>query len=123
MTKIKHLFFFAALLMMTGLAYGQRPQAIHLEQIDGAFEQTSLELKAGQPYVFLVKNKGVDREVGFVIAPKGNTEQENHIQSAYLSKTIKDGEMSQSKEVKLEKGEYVYFCPLNPTPLYSITVK
>jgi hypothetical protein len=81
-----------------------------------------LNLKAGT-YIFEVTNTGVDHEVGFVIAPKGKTEQENHITSAYVQKTIKDGESSTSQEVKLTKGEYVYFCPMNPTPLYTLVVE
>lgn len=27
-----------------------------------------------------------------------------------------------SPEVKLKKGKYEYFCPLNPTPRYSLVV-
>ena len=68
-------------------------------------------------------NKGVDHAVGFVIAPKGKTDQDHHVQAAYLSKTIEDGESAKSGEVTLEKGEYVYFCPLNPTPQYKIMVE
>ena len=69
-------------------------------------------------------NKGVDHECGFVLAPKGMTEQKNHIPEAYLTKTIKEGETSSSKfEVTLKKGEYVYFCPMNPTPQYSLVVE
>lgn len=28
-----------------------------------------------------------------------------------------------SKKVILKKREYVYFCPLNPTPQYTLIVK
>lgn len=65
---------------------------------------------------------GVDHAVGFVIAPEGQTEQGHHIPEAYLSKTITDGEIAASQEVTLGAGEYVYFCPLNLTPQYPITV-
>ncbi len=101
----------------------QEPETVNLSQTPGAFEQTELTLEAGKAYVFEVANEGVDHKVGFVIAPKGKTDQANHISSAYLKSTIEDGETAQSNQVVLEAGEYVYFCPLNPTPQYSITVK
>ena len=68
-------------------------------------------------------NNGVDHEVGFVVAPKGMSDQKNHIKAAYLTETIKSGKSAKSGEVKLAPGEYVYFCPMNPTPEYVITVK
>ncbi len=112
------------LLLASSIAgFAQKAKTIKLEQTPGEFATTELTLKSGTPYVFEVNNKGVDHAVGFVIAPEGKTDQEHHIQSAYLSKTIKDGESAKSGEVTLEKGEYVYFCPLNPTPQYKITVK
>ena len=95
-------------------------QTIKLEQIKGDFNIQGLTLAQGD-YVFEVSNNGVDHEVGFVIAPKSNPEA--HIKTAYVQKTIKDGEKSTSKVVNLPKGEYVYFCPMNPTPKYTITVK
>ena len=101
----------------------QNAKTIKLEQTPGEFAKESLTLKAGKAYVFEVENNGVDHPVGFVIAPKGKTDQANHVQTAYLSNTIKDGERASSKTVVLEAGEYVYFCPLNPTPQYKITVK
>ncbi|MEQ9232098.1 MAG: hypothetical protein RIF46_15545 [Cyclobacteriaceae bacterium] len=111
------------LVVLAGASFGQDIKTITLSQTPGAFAEQNLSLKAGQVYVFEVSNDGVDHEVGFVIAPKGKTDANNHIPSAYLSKAIKDGETGKSKEVILEKGEYVYFCPLNPTPLYSIKVE
>ena len=112
------------LLVLSSLAgFAQEAEVIKLEQTPGKFETTELTLKAGESYIFEVTNSGVDHKVGFVVAPEGKTDQENHISNAYLTKTIKDGESAQSKVVTLEKGEYVYFCPLNPTPQYKITVK
>lgn len=101
----------------------QDAEQVTLTQTPGKFEQTKLKLEAGKPYVFEVTNEGVDHPLGFVIAPKGKTDQEYHIKNAYLSKTIEDGEAATSKQVTLEKGEYVYFCPLNPTPQYSLIVE
>lgn len=108
--------------MKDGHSKMHKAQTIKLEQTVGKFNTESLTLSAGT-YVFEISNSGVDHEVGFVIAPKGKTDQPNHIKEAYVAKTIKDGETSSSKEVTLTKGEYVYFCPLNPTPQYTITVE
>ena len=97
-------------------------QTIQLNQIKGDFTVKGITLSEGT-YIFEISNTGVDHEVGFVIAPKGKTDQEHHIKEGYVQKTIKDGETSNSKAVTLAKGEYVYFCPLNPTPQYTITVE
>lgn len=114
---------FVLALVGTALSQAQEATTVQLSQTPGAFETEALTLHADTPYVFEVTNKGVDKAVGFVIAPKGMTDQKNHVVNAYLSKTIKDGETASSKIVQLEKGEYVYFCPLNPTPQYTITVE
>jgi plastocyanin len=95
---------------------------IRLEQTEGEFTIQSLTLDEGT-YVFEITNKGVDHEVGFVVAPEGKTEQKHHIKEAYVTKTAKNGQTSTSKTVTLKKGNYVYFCPLNPTPQYKLTVK
>jgi len=98
-------------------------EMIKLEQTEGEFDKKKLKLKAGTTYQFQVTNKGVDHEVGFVIAPVGMTDQKSHIKEAYLSETIADGKTASSGEVTLAAGEYVYFCPMNPTPQYKIIVK
>ena len=122
MNNLKSLF--VAFTLVAAIAVNaQEPKTVSLSQTPGEFEQTELKLKAGKPYVFEVVNNGVDHEIGFVIAPKGKTDQANHISNAYLKSTISDGETAQSNEVVLEKGEYVYFCPLNPTPQYTLIVK
>jgi hypothetical protein len=101
----------------------QDAKVIKLTQVDGDFKDVKdLKLKAGESYVFEVSNEGVDHSVGFVITPKGMTDQDHHIQNAYVQKMIADGETSSSKEVVFEKGEYEFFCPMNPTPHYKITV-
>lgn len=108
-------------LVFVNFSNAQKPKTIKLSQTDGKFEQTELKLKPGT-YVFEVMNDHVDHEVGFVLVPKGATSKADHIKAAYLKKTVNDGESSRSGEVKLEKGEYEYFCPLNPTPHYSLIV-
>jgi uncharacterized cupredoxin-like copper-binding protein len=101
----------------------QEAETIKLVQKPGVFTTEELKLEAGKTYVFDVVNEGIDHEVGFVVAPKGKTDQKHHVKEAYLSKTIKDGESAASQEVTLEKGEYVFFCPLNPTPQYTLVVE
>ncbi len=97
-------------------------QTISLEQTDGQFKQKSLTLSEGT-YVFEIANKDVDHEVGFVLAPKGKTDAANHIKAAYVTSPVKTGSTSKTSEVTLTKGEYVYFCPLNPTPEYTLIVE
>ncbi len=101
----------------------QTPEVIKLEQTPGSFTTTELTLKPGQ-YKFEVLNNGVDHEVGFVVAPKGKEKvAEAHLAQAYLTKTVVDGESAQSNVVELTEGTYSYFCPLNPTPLYTLVVE
>lgn len=116
--------FLMTIIVLGGLATKiQKPERVGLVQTPGEFEQKELTLKAGKPYVFAVENEGVDHKIGFVIAPKGKTDQPNHVKEAYLKNTIDDGEVGLSGTVTLEEGEYVYFCPLNPTPQYTIKVE
>jgi hypothetical protein len=58
-----------------------------------------------------------------VLAPKGKTDASNHIKNAYVTEVVKNNTTGHSKEVTLAKGEYVYFCPLNPTPQYILLVE
>ncbi len=107
---------------LVSFSFAQDAKTIKLDQTKGEFNVQGLTLSEGT-YVFEVTNAGVDHEVGFVIAPKGKTDQANHIKEGYLPNTIKDGETASSKQVTLTKGEYVFFCPLNPTPEYVIKVE
>lgn len=100
-------------------------KVISLEQTPGEFTQKNLTVSAGT-YVFEVANKGVGHDVGFVLVKKGAdvSKVENHIQTAYVTEVVKTGEKQSSKPTVLEKGEYVYFCPMNPTATdNTLTVK
>ena len=110
------------LALTTTTAFAQNAKTIQLEQTKGEFTIQDMTLEAGD-YVFEISNNGVDHEVGFVLAPKGKTEAADHIKAAYVQETVKEGSSSTSKVVSLEKGEYVYFCPMSPTPQYTLTVK
>ena len=125
---MKNFKFLAALALVAGVAFssfGQsKPKVVKLTQVPGDFNKKEITLKSGKDYVFEITNKGVDHEVGFVIAElKDNGEAGEHVKTSYLSKTIKDGESGQSKVINLKPGKYGYFCPLNPTPVRTITVK
>lgn len=97
-------------------------KTVSLEQTNGEFTQKAITLSEGT-YVFEIANSGVDHEVGFVLAPKGKTDAANHIKDAYVTKTVATDTKEKSNNVTLAKGEYVYFCPMNPTPQYSLIVE
>jgi len=40
-----------------------------------------------------------------------------------MTTPVKTHSKSNSQQVTLSKGEYVYFCPLNPTPQYTLIVE
>ncbi len=103
-------------------AQDKQVKTVALEQTEGEFTQKGLTLSAGT-YVFEIANKEVGHDVGFVLAPKGHTDQAHHIKNAYVTAVVANNTKGHSKEVTLEKGEYVYFCPLNPTPQYTLVVK
>jgi len=79
----------------------------------------TLELKPGK-YIFRVSNRDVPYDLGFWL--RGAT----LLSRATLPSVSGGGlAMGQTKdyEVELKPGEYVYSCPLNPTPDYPLVVK
>ncbi len=100
----------------------QEVKTVSLEQTKGEFTQKAITLSEGT-YVFEIANSGIDHEVGFVLAPKGKTDAASHIKNAYVTKTVATDTKQRSNSVTLTKGEYVYFCPMNPTPQYSLIVE
>ncbi|WP_299781536.1 cupredoxin domain-containing protein [uncultured Formosa sp.] len=97
---------------------------VALEQIKGDFTQKELTLKEGD-YIFEIANNNVGHKVGFVLVPKGEdpSKAKNHIKNAYVTKAVENNTKETSKVTTLKKGEYLYFCPLNPTPQYTLTVE
>lgn len=87
-------------------------------------EHQVLELEPGT-YVFKVTNVDVPYPLGFWLR-EADYKLGNPIHK--LTKTsvsgggLKMGE-TQTYEVELEPGEYLYSCPLNPTPDYRLVVK
>ena len=98
---------------------------IELHQTPGEIGTQELKLKPGK-YQFRVVNDNVDHEVGFVIQNAKDADgdvMETALPNSFASKTINAGEFAYTGVVNLTKGKYVYSCPLNPTPHYSIKVK
>ena len=100
---------------------GAQVTNVKLGQVKDAFETTQLTLTPGD-YQFEIANNGVDHEVGFVLVPKGKYDAADHIKSAYVKAPVANGTSSMTSVVSLAPGEYEYFCPLNPTPKYTLTV-
>lgn len=78
----------------------------------------TLHLKPGQ-YLFRVSNKNVPYELGFWLRGDGLIDRARlpSVSGGGLTTGI-----TQDYPITLEPGEYVYSCPLNPTPDYRLIV-
>ena len=117
----------AIVVLVVGFAFNANAQDVKkvaLEQTKGEFTQKAVTLSEGT-YIFEIENSNVGTDVGFVLLEKGKSaaNPKNHIKNAYVTSPVKNNSKSNSKEVTLTKGEYTYFCPLNKTPQYTLTVK
>jgi len=82
-------------------------------------ESKTIELKPGK-YVFRVKNSNVPYELGFWL--RG----ESLVDRARLPSVSGGGlttGRTQDYAIELKAGNYVYSCPLNPTPDYKLVVR
>ena len=82
-------------------------------------ESKTIELKPGK-YVFRVKNRNVAYELGFWL--RG----ESLVDRARLPSVSGGGlttGRTQDYAIELKPGNYVYSCPLNPTPDYKLVVR
>jgi len=82
-------------------------------------ESRTIELAPGK-YVFRVSNRNVPYELGFWL--RG----ESIIDRARLPSVSGGGlatGRTQDYAIELKPGDYVYSCPLNPTPDYKLVVK
>ena len=82
-------------------------------------ESKTMELKPGR-YVFRVNNRSVPYELGFWL--RG----ESVIDRARLPGVSGGGltrGRTQDYAIELKPGNYVYSCPLNPTPDYKLVVR
>lgn len=76
-------------------------------------------LKPGK-YVFRVTNKNVPYPLGFWLRGDGlvNRARLPSVSGGGLTEGA-----SRDYEIELKEGEYVYSCPLNPTPDYKLVVR
>jgi hypothetical protein len=78
-----------------------------------------LELAPGE-YLFRVTNKNVPYGLGFWLRGDGLV---NRARLPSVSGGGLDTGVTQDYQIVLKPGEYVYSCPLNPTPDYKLVVK
>ncbi|WP_405294032.1 cupredoxin domain-containing protein [Algibacter sp. Ld11] len=124
MKKIVAILVFVLAFTANSNAQDQAVKTVALEQTKGEFTQKNLTISEGS-YIFEIANNHSGVDVGFVLIEKGKdaSNPENHIKTAYVTKVVAEGKTEQSNVTTLEKGEYVYFCPLNKTPQYTLTVE
>lgn len=78
-----------------------------------------LTLKPGK-YIFRVTNQDVPYELGFYLRAAAT------LSVPFKPKTSGGGltaGVTRDYEIELEEGDYVYSCPLNPTPDYLVRVE
>ena len=97
------------------------PESIKLTQVPKKFTTESMTISEGT-YQFEITNKDVGHDVGFVLVPKGKYDPADHIKTAYVKAPVASGTSGMTSVVNLSAGEYEYFCPLNPTAKYPLTV-
>lgn len=98
---------------------------IEVTQTAGEISTQTLNLKPGK-YQFRVVNKNVDKDLGFVIQKAEDAKADvmkTAIPNSFTTSLVKKGEVQYTGVVELKSGEYVYSCPLNPTPHYTLSVK
>jgi hypothetical protein len=98
---------------------------IALTQTSREFSTKNLNLKPGK-YQFKVTNANVAKDLGFVIQKAADAKgdvMKTAVPNSFTTNLVKKGETQYTGIVELKAGEYVYSCPLNPTPHYKLTVK
>ena len=98
---------------------------IELIQTEGQFETQELNLTTGK-YQFRVVNKNVDKDLGFIIQKEEDKDADvmkSAVTNSFTTAYVKKGEVQYTGVVELKAGNYVYSCPLNPTPHYKLIVK
>ncbi len=82
-------------------------------------EAKTIELKPGK-YVFRVTNRNVPYELGFWL--RGATLKDRALLPSVSGGGLALGK-TQDYAIELKPGNYVYSCPLNPTPDYRLVVR
>jgi len=85
---------------------------------DRLAKSQTLKLKPGK-YIFRVTNKNVPYDLGFYLRGAGLVSRATL--PSVSGGGLKPG-VTKDYEITLKSGEYVYSCPLNPTPDYKIVV-
>jgi hypothetical protein len=80
---------------------------------------TVMRLKPGA-YIFRISNRDVPYNLGFYI--RSSSEVLEPFKPSVMGGGIETG-TSRDYAIRLEAGEYVFSCPLNPTPNYRLIVK
>ncbi len=86
---------------------------------DRLAQAKTLELKPGK-YIFRITNKDVPYDLGFWLRGEGL------VGRATLPSVSGGGlatGVTKDYEIELKEGQYLYSCPLNPTPDYRLEVK
>ncbi|MDN3665137.1 cupredoxin domain-containing protein [Algibacter miyuki] len=124
MKKVIAILVLALAFSLNSNAQDQAVKTVSLEQTKGDFTQKHVTISEGS-YIFEIANNHSGVDVGFVLIEKGKdaSNPENHIKTAYVTKVVGEGQTEKSNVTKLAKGEYTYFCPLNKTPQYTLTVE
>lgn len=78
-----------------------------------------IKLKPGR-YVFRVTNEDVPYELGFYLRGAGIV---GRVSLPKVSGGGLHAGVTKDYEIELEEGEYLYSCPLNPTPDYRLVVE
>ena len=97
---------------------------IELIQTKGKFETQELKLVSGK-YQFRVVNKNVDKDLGFVIQKEKDKNADvikTALPNSFTTTYVKKGKAEYTGIVELKEGNYIYSCPLNPTPHYKLIV-
>lgn len=94
-------------------------EAINAKEGDARLAKSrTLNLAPGK-YVFRVTNKNVPYGLGFYLRGAGIV---NRATLPSVSGGGLNPGVTKDYEITLKAGEYVFSCPLNPTPDYKITV-
>ncbi len=98
-----------------------------INELSGSYriaEARPIELKAGR-YIFRVVNRDVPYEVGFWL--RASDYETSSVLDKLTKTSITGAGLTPGKSrdyiVDLAPGEYVYSCPLNPTPSYTLVVR
>jgi hypothetical protein len=95
-------------------------EAINAQSGEGRLAAAkTLELKPGR-YIFRVSNENVPYELGFWL--RGASLLDRALLPSVSGGGLGQG-TSRDYEVELKPGEYLYSCPLNPTPNYRLIVQ